>query len=109
VLGSTEQAPPKCQGTPPVGRRMQAAQSQGFRVPPHTPSDIVSPASTLWWALVRVWPCRKIHLYGESKKSTHDHQTHLPARTHQTDLVRIRADDGEYSLATGALAASQAP
>jgi hypothetical protein len=62
----------------------------GFRVPPHSPSDIVSPASTLWWARVRVWPCRKIHLYGESKKSTHDHQTHLPARTHHSDLVKIR-------------------
>ena len=55
-----------------------------FNRPSHSPSDIGLPHSTLRWALVHVCTCRKIHLYGESKKSTHGHQTHLPARTHQS-------------------------
>lgn len=58
-----------------------------FFFPPHSPSDMGLPRSTLRWALVRVCTCRKIHLYGEPKKSTHGHQTHLPARTHQRQLV----------------------
>ena len=54
-----------------------------FNRPSHSPSDMGLPRSTLRWALVRVCACRQIHLYGVLKKSTHNHQTHLPARTHQ--------------------------
>ena len=97
MLGTAEQPPLSVTGHTTAGKPGHAPPTHGFHVPSHTPSDTVSPANTLWWAPVRVWPCRKIHLYGESKKSTHDHQTHLPARTHQTDLVRIRADDGEVA------------
>lgn len=100
---------PKPTGHTASGKSRQASPTHGFHVPSYTPSDIVSPGSTLRRGLVRVWPCRKIHLYGESKKSTHDHQTHLPSRTHQTDFVRFEPAPTRLGLATGALAASQAP
>ncbi len=58
-----------------------------FFLPSHSPSDMGLPRSTLRRALVRVCACRQIHLYGKSKKSTHGHQTHLPARTHQRHFV----------------------
>ena len=83
-------APPK--PTPRAHHRWksrQASPTGQICVPSHSPSDIVSSHSKLRWALVRFWPCRKIHLYGESKKSTHGHQIHLPSRTHQRDSVRI--------------------
>ena len=91
-------APPKCTAS---GKSGQAPPNHGFNVPSYTPSDVVSPGSTLRWALVRVWPCRKIHLYGESKKSTHDHQTHLPSRTHQTDFVRFEPAPTRLGLPQG--------
>ena len=53
----------------------------------YSPSDMGLPRSTLRWARVRIFACREIHLYGESKKSTHGHQTHLPARTQQRHLA----------------------
>ena len=37
---------------------------------------------------MHVCACRQIHLYGKSKKSTHGHQTHLPARTHQSQIAK---------------------
>ena len=83
-------APPK--PTPRAHHRWksrQASPTGQICVPSHSPSDIVSSHSKLRWALVRFWPCRKIHLYGESKKSTHGHQIHLPSRTHQRDSVGI--------------------
>ena len=66
-----------------------AAHCSSLFLPPHSPSDMGLPRSTLRWALVHVRACRKIHLYGESKKSTHGHQTHPPARTHQSQLVSV--------------------
>ena len=82
-------APPK--PTPRAHHRWksrQASPTGQICVPSHSPSDIVSSHSKLRWALVRFWPCRKIHLYGESKKSTHGHQTHLPARTHRSQMAK---------------------
>lgn len=60
-----------------------------FFFPSYTPSDIVSPHSTLRWGRVRERTARKIHLYGKSKKSTHGHQTHLPSCTHHSDFDKI--------------------
>jgi hypothetical protein len=65
-----------------------------FNRPSHSPSDIGLPHSTLRWALVHVCTCRQIRLYGESKKSTHGHQTHLPARTHQSKTASECAHKG---------------
>ena len=53
----------------------------------YSPSDMGLPPGTLRWALVHVCACRQIRLYGKSKKSTHGHQTHLPARTHQRQMA----------------------
>ena len=83
-------APPK--PTPRAHHRWksrQASPTGQICVPSHSPSDIVSSHSKLRWALVRFWPCRKIHLYGGSKKSTHGHQIHLPSRTHHLVFDKI--------------------
>ena len=83
-------APPK--PTPRAHHRWkprQASPTGRIRVPSHSPSDIVSSHSKLWWALVQKCTCRKIHLYGESKKSTHGHQIHLPSRTHHLVFDKI--------------------
>ena len=85
-------APPELSEDRPTGGAVQARPAVGpFGAPlfhlSHSPSDMGLPRSTLRWALVHVCACRQIHLYGESKKSTHGHQTHLPARTHQRQMA----------------------
>ena len=87
-------------GQPPLSCRRTGLQAVRFRRGPlwdlfgapsfhlsHSPSDMGLPRSTLRWARVHVCARRQIHLYGKSKKSTHGHQTHLPARTHQRQMA----------------------
>ena len=76
-------------GTAPAGRRSKLRQTQVLLCPLIVPPTLFYPATRCVGALVQICKGRKIHLYGESKRSTHDHQTHLPKCTHQRDLVGI--------------------
>lgn len=51
-------------------------------LPSHIPSDGVLVGRTPEPARGPLFIFRKIHLYGKFKKSTHDHQTTKPFRTH---------------------------
>ena len=55
------------------------------------PPTWVYPAARCGGALAHVCTCRQIHLYGEPKKSTHHHQTHLAAHTHQSKTASDEA------------------
>ena len=85
-------APPELSEDRPTGGAVQARPAVGpFGAPSfhlsHSPSDMGLPRSTLRWAPVHVCARRQIRLYGKSKKSTHGHQTHLPARTRQRQMA----------------------